>query len=800
MAPIDIQKPKRWVRANFEPVQDEIPYIPELPYMDNVNEPPTLRFEYSFEVACSNDSLHKNIGCSFILAKTKKENTLGRWTKRQTEHGTRYTVYTAFDEPKRLIAQVASISMGISHIESVNVKKIDTQVADEGFIPIYPAVQLGERLGFPTEGFYYHIHNNKLIQEYKLIGNQRWSFYATRSMHHSLIPERGCNIDQTAILVFWKIGGKVVENQYIIYLDKQITRDKLDNLSKDWLHKHGVKLDITALLAIAKQPLTKQSKIVKLKDSAKFESLNHIVAIDPESGLRETWIEIAKQYDITPKELLLLNPKYDKDPMSLAVGHSLHVTKQDQKKIEKEPVYLIPPKQPQVFNQPLNAVYEYTDYYIVNTSIKAINNECLVEKDISIVNLKTISDTTTKFTDVIQVNCAEKIGLELEMPHSYLLGNVEIDDVLAKSKSGYQVGCKVIPYIELQVEMSQSFFDDSKKTPFVEIVLGPLSKEDITSKELHESLQTIRVLCNRPAVTTKHPITIKEMIKQYNSSITADSKFKMIVSEGFENIKIAPGIMDNFAMQTNIMVDFEAIGESEYITKLFEGCTQKIEQKQFQSSQKLAQKWANIIQPSASKRVVSFFTLLIYQTDFCNRHNIQNIVSSEIYSISFPVFFRTSPEDILFSILSNDDINDVANISEIINTVPKGKGKKSQAKKEFEFIYPGDPTNKVIITHNFKNVLGYKLDLRKLLGNNARLKLIDEEELKYKAEGLSETFHLTMLWNDCRRDIMQKQKKFYIVVEIRDHKMKASLQWSNYSHWEKILAKGGQIGNVLTYK
>ncbi|WP_299144568.1 hypothetical protein, partial [uncultured Vibrio sp.] len=73
-----------------------------------------------------------------MLAKTKNEVELGRWVETKTEHGTRYTIQTAFDEPKRLVVQVASCPMGISPTQPVAMRDIGAQVANEGFIPITP--------------------------------------------------------------------------------------------------------------------------------------------------------------------------------------------------------------------------------------------------------------------------------------------------------------------------------------------------------------------------------------------------------------------------------------------------------------------------------------------------------------------------------------------------------------------------------------------------------------------------------------------------------------------------------------
>lgn len=372
-------------------------YIPEPPRPDYSDEPPKLKYEYSFEIACSQDSVLKAGNCHFILTKTENEVELGRWAETKTEHGTRYTIQTAFDEPKRLVAQVASRPMGISPTHSVKVRNIGAQVAHEGFIPVTPTVQLGERLGFPTKGFYYHFHDNQLVQEYRLQGDKRWSFYATLSRHQRLDPERGYNTDQTAILVFWKLGGKVVENQYLVYLERQITRDELDSLTDDWLNEHGVKLDIPQLLEATKHPIIKRTEAAKPAEQKQPEPVNHIVQTDPETGTRETWTKIASQYGLAPKALLDLNPQYDADPMSLSVGASLNVQKQKPSTVQQKTVYAIPPELPKKFNHPLNTFYDYTERCLVDTSIISINHEWLVEKDIPVVNIKTVSDVATEF-------------------------------------------------------------------------------------------------------------------------------------------------------------------------------------------------------------------------------------------------------------------------------------------------------------------------------------------------------------------------------------------------------------------
>ncbi len=47
---------------------------------------------------------------------------------------------------------------------------------------------------------------------------------------------------------------QIIENQYIIYLGRQITSEELNNLSENWLSEHGIKLSIPALFDAVKQP------------------------------------------------------------------------------------------------------------------------------------------------------------------------------------------------------------------------------------------------------------------------------------------------------------------------------------------------------------------------------------------------------------------------------------------------------------------------------------------------------------------------------------------------------------------
>ncbi|WP_332405498.1 S-type pyocin domain-containing protein [Vibrio metschnikovii] len=384
--------------AGYAPNIEET-YVPEPVKPDTSNVPLKLKYEYCFEVACSDETFRKSVGCAFELTKTKQESMIGRWETERTDHGTKYIAYTAFDEPKKLVAKVASHTLGISAPESVQVKPIGSGVVREAFIPVIPSVQLGERLGLPTEGYYYHFYNGRLVQEYKMLGNGKWAFYGTRSTHEQLNDEQGYNIYQSAILVYWKLEGKEVENQYLVYLEQQMTQEELDNLNDDWLAQHGIKLDINELLAATKQPVAER-QTTQPAETQKAESKpeTHTVGTDSNTNQRESWAAIAEQYGLSAKQLLDLNPQYNADPMSLKVGDRLTVKVVEQDQSTPEKATALPPLSPCSYNCLSNTYYEHSESFISGTRFKAINSDSLFDKELPVTNLTTIT-TASKATD-----------------------------------------------------------------------------------------------------------------------------------------------------------------------------------------------------------------------------------------------------------------------------------------------------------------------------------------------------------------------------------------------------------------
>lgn len=416
--------------AGYAPNIEET-YVPEPVKPDTSNVPLKLKYEYCFEVACSDETFRKSVGCAFELIKTEQESMIGRWETERTDHGTKYIAYTAFDEPKKLVAKVASHTLGISVPENVQVKPIGSGVVREAFIPVIPSVQLGERLGLPTEGYYYHFYNGRLVQEYKLLGNGKWAFYGTRSTHEQLNDEQGYNIYQSAILVYWKLEGKEAENQYLVYLEQQMTQEELDNLNDDWLAQHGIRLDISELLAATKQPVAERQTLQPAEtQKAESKPETHTVGADSNTNQRESWAAIAAQYGLSAKQLLDLNPQYNADPMSLKVGDRLTV----QEPIDLDSTKIVqrdlPPMEPKTYNQAANTHYVYNGNF-QGTSIKPISNDTVLNNDLVVANLGQISPLDVD--DVYLVFADKKMSVEDFAQETYLSKDKAILDHVFKS-------------------------------------------------------------------------------------------------------------------------------------------------------------------------------------------------------------------------------------------------------------------------------------------------------------------------------------------------------------------------------
>ncbi|MCG9683549.1 hypothetical protein L1D31_13315 [Vibrio sp. Isolate23] len=379
------------VSAGYSPVIEPV-YTPEPIVRDSPEKAPDLKYEYCIEIACKLETYRERIGYSFSLAKTKQEISLGNWIEEPTNEGVRLKVLSAFDEPKSLLAKVADTQMGITPKDKVSLKPIGTNRANESFIPLIPSIEFGARLGLPTEGYFYHFHNNAIIQEFKIMGDSKWAFFATRTRAGLIDESQAANKLQSAILVYWKLNGAIVTEQYIVHRESQLTKEQLESVDHNWLQSNGIQVDPVKLIdAIKSAPETRSDDIRLETDN--IESGNETHTVEAVGNSRESWVEIANQHNLTPKRLLELNPVYDNDPMSLKVGDSLVVKESIQNKSEAIRFSEYPPVGPKDVNHPLDVFYQFTETLLPSSKLRAINHENIVKGNLPVLRVSTDNET-----------------------------------------------------------------------------------------------------------------------------------------------------------------------------------------------------------------------------------------------------------------------------------------------------------------------------------------------------------------------------------------------------------------------
>ncbi|MCG9780412.1 MIX and LysM peptidoglycan-binding domain-containing protein [Photobacterium damselae] len=282
----------------------------------------------------------------------KSESQIGKWEVSLSDHGVKYKALICINEYKGFAIQINSIPMGISISKKIAPCHIGSNVIKDSYIPIMPAIQVGKHLGFPTEGYFYHFNDEKLIQEYKISGEGKCGFFGTKSRQGYLNNEREYNRDQCAFLVFGLINGEMSENQFIFYQEKQLTLSELSVINDQWLSQNGIKLDINAIIKAKTLPVIQRPVLPQEK---KEDEMVHIVQVDPETNKREMWSTIAGKYGLSANELLEINSHFIADPMALKAGDKLQIKKHVKK--VKEVVTGTPLEAPQVYNQPLNTYY-----------------------------------------------------------------------------------------------------------------------------------------------------------------------------------------------------------------------------------------------------------------------------------------------------------------------------------------------------------------------------------------------------------------------------------------------------------
>ncbi|MEZ6854982.1 pesticin C-terminus-like muramidase [Halodesulfovibrio aestuarii] len=330
-----------------------------------VRNTPEELYSYHLEIACPVEKRTKYAPGYFNLAEIKGEEYSLVLKQHPSVNDKAWLSAKATSDKKRKLYYKPQSGRGSNlfacDVDLVGEKELK---ANEALIPVTPAVQIDERLGFPTEGYFYHFYEKKLIQEFKITDSKKECVFAvTRSYLDTLSDEIVIKQTHHHILIYWRLNGNVVTDQHLVYLKKKITAEELASAkSGTWLEEHGVKIDVTKLLAALKDKVIERPP-VEPYEVKKGDSLS----------------KIAKQNKTTLAELRKVNPKFEKSSL-LSIGEKINLPDVSKSK---------PVEKPKTYQRQDNACYALGTDAIVPTILAF--QEKFVDDNCAIVNVRSLT-------------------------------------------------------------------------------------------------------------------------------------------------------------------------------------------------------------------------------------------------------------------------------------------------------------------------------------------------------------------------------------------------------------------------
>nr|WP_275440787.1 LysM peptidoglycan-binding domain-containing protein [Vibrio sp. Of7-15] len=202
------------------------------------------------------------------------------------------------NEPRPLHVMSGDASLNTS-LETVTLEAIDTHIAHDGFVPVQLGIEISERLGLPTSGYYYHFMDEALLHEYKIVdGDTTWGFQVTEStssgLSDVLLSE---NVVSSCILLPWRVADAPVGPQHLFHSEFKLTQKEFDAIDGAWLAKNATLLDLDAIIAVGEQQF--------------FEAASHCGEGHIHTVIKhDTLSEIAYDRGYRLDDVLDLNPDY----------------------------------------------------------------------------------------------------------------------------------------------------------------------------------------------------------------------------------------------------------------------------------------------------------------------------------------------------------------------------------------------------------------------------------------------------------------------------------------------------------
>ncbi|AQS40239.1 hypothetical protein Sps_05170 [Shewanella psychrophila] len=350
--------------------------------------------QYNVEVACSPPCLETLNYGYFMLAKTKNEPSLALSTVKPLGKHSLLTTLGKFEEPKQLLHMLATGKNSQLSVKPVKMVPLGSQQVYESFVPVQLTVQVGERLGYPTQGAFYHFKQGQLVHEYAIVEDAKGYFNITHSTANALSDEVNIPALRGSIFLHWKINGQLAPPQHIYYSKQKLTTEEFHSIDVAWLNAHAFTVDLKAILAVNQEAtLERAEEQTSQQDKQRAKPQNHAVLPSHDGPGRENWPDIAKQYGLTPNELLALNPTFQQDPMKLKAGDILIIAKseatQDKPKVDTQP-----PQSPQAVSRADNIHYQSSTPQLAPGVIGITKQSVL--KDVAVLNLVELVNRNTK--------------------------------------------------------------------------------------------------------------------------------------------------------------------------------------------------------------------------------------------------------------------------------------------------------------------------------------------------------------------------------------------------------------------
>ena len=324
---IEFPKRRRLTTGGYAPVQDDVPLAPPAPVP--VLEPePIASFECRIKIyAPKSDLSSLKIGV-FSLSKSDNEEGIKRWRSEEKLDSARYTVLTGechVDEPKKLTHEFHQ-NFGISTSFDVTPRPIDSGHFNAEFIPLLPSIENESKLGWALYGFYYYFYEGKLLYELDILGDGKWAWRITQSSPHGISSIPMSDQVFSSLLIPVKIEGKEPEKQHMLYSRGKLTNEQLAEMDMAWLDENATLINTDLAVSSIQQSLMPRETLSDSSHTTAKDIQTHKVNVK-DDGQDESWSDIAKRYDLNPKDLLKLNPSFEQDPMALRAGDVLIVEK-----------------------------------------------------------------------------------------------------------------------------------------------------------------------------------------------------------------------------------------------------------------------------------------------------------------------------------------------------------------------------------------------------------------------------------------------------------------------------------------